>query len=129
MATFISSDRSSYSDDGFLYVYIRNPLFLIFTQSIEAIDVTSVTLSRSNSIHWSMLHWSIGPLVQWLNVKFQMSNDICQMSDVKNQMSIRLNFCWSAPPELLWSFFYHGITFLRRKLNVPSFLVSEKIST
>ena len=40
----VSSDRSSYSD-------ISRPLFQIFTQSIEAIDVTSVTLSRLNSIN------------------------------------------------------------------------------
>ena len=45
--TFISSDRSSYSDDGLLYVQ----LFQIFTQSIDAIDVRSVTLSRSYSIN------------------------------------------------------------------------------
>ena len=45
--TFINSDRSSYSDDGLLYVQ----LFQIFTQSIDAIDVTSVTLRRLNSIN------------------------------------------------------------------------------
>ena len=28
-----------------------NPLFQIFTQSLDAIDVTSVTLSRLNSIN------------------------------------------------------------------------------
>ena len=43
----ISSDRSSYSDDGLLYVQ----LFHIFTQSIDAIDVRSVTLGRLNSIN------------------------------------------------------------------------------
>ena len=32
------------------YIYIR-PLFQIFTQSLDAIDVTSVTLSRLNSIN------------------------------------------------------------------------------
>ena len=96
-----------------------HPLFEIFTQSIDAIDVTSVTLSRLNSInaidvtrvtrdcrmanvHWSigsqvhqsngpLVLWFIGPLVHWLNVK-------CQMS-------IRFNFCWSVHPELLRSFF------------------------
>ena len=45
---FISSDRSSYSDDGLVYI---SPLFEIFTQSNDAIDVTSVTLSRLNSIN------------------------------------------------------------------------------
>ena len=44
----ISSDRSSYSDDGLVYIH---PLFEIFTQSNDAIDVTSVTLSRLNSIN------------------------------------------------------------------------------
>ena len=46
----VSSDRSSYSDDGLLYIQ-QKPLFEIFTQSIDAIDVTSVTLSRLNSIN------------------------------------------------------------------------------
>ena len=46
---FVSSDRSSYSDDVLLY--IRRPFFQIFTQSIDAIDVASVTLSRLNSIN------------------------------------------------------------------------------
>ena len=47
---FISSDRSSYCDDGLLYIYPR-PLFQFFTQSLHAIDVTSVTLSCLNSIN------------------------------------------------------------------------------
>ena len=34
----------------YIYLYIR-PLFQIFTQSIDAIDVTSVTLSRLISIN------------------------------------------------------------------------------
>ena len=45
-ATFISSDRSSYSDDVLLYIYLSNPLFQISTQSLDAIDVTSVTLTN-----------------------------------------------------------------------------------
>ena len=45
-----SSDRSSCSDDGLLYIYPWL-LFLIFTQSLDAIDVTSVTRSRLNSIN------------------------------------------------------------------------------
>ena len=49
VSLFISSDRSSYSDDGLLF--IRQQLFQIFTQSIDSIDVTSVTLSRLNSIN------------------------------------------------------------------------------
>ena len=74
-----SSDRSSYSDIVLLYIYISGHFFHIFTQSIAAIDVTTVTLSRCNSInaidvtrwrlvHWSsgpLAHWSIGPLVHW----------------------------------------------------------------
>ena len=48
---FVSSDRSSYSDDGLLYIYPKRQLFQTFTQSIDAIDVTSVTLSRLNSIN------------------------------------------------------------------------------
>ena len=48
---FISSDRSSYSDEGLLYIRGNNPLFQSSTQSIDAIDVASVTLSRLNSIN------------------------------------------------------------------------------
>ena len=53
MATtaIISSDRSSYSDDGLVYIHISLATFQIFTQSIDAIDVTSVTLSLLNSIN------------------------------------------------------------------------------
>ena len=47
----ISSDRSSCTDDGLLYIRAARQLFQIFTQSIDAIDVTSVTLSRLNSIN------------------------------------------------------------------------------
>ena len=51
----IGSDRSSYSDDGLLYsIHPQHPLFQILTQSIDAIDVTSVTLSRLNSINAMM---------------------------------------------------------------------------
>ena len=49
---FISSDRSSCSDDGLLYIYPQQQqLFQIFTQSVDAVGVTSVTLSRLNSIN------------------------------------------------------------------------------
>ena len=60
----ISSDRSSCSDDGLVYISgsWQRPLFQIFTQSIDAIDVTSVTQSCLNSInaiyvtrYWLML--------------------------------------------------------------------------
>ena len=44
---FVSSYRSSYSDDGLIIIRL---LFLIFTQSIDAIDVTRVTLSRLNGL-------------------------------------------------------------------------------
>ena len=49
--TFISSDRSSCTDDGLLYIYPQHQLFQIFTQSLDAIDVTSVTLKGLNSIN------------------------------------------------------------------------------
>ena len=39
----ISSDRSSYSDDGLLYISAA-AIFQIFTQFRGAIDITSVTL-------------------------------------------------------------------------------------
>ena len=49
---FISSDRSTCSDDGLLYSHPQqHPLFQIFTQSLDAIDVTSVTLRHLNSIN------------------------------------------------------------------------------
>ena len=47
----VSSDRSSYSDDGLLYIRQWQQHFQIFTQSIDAIDVTSVTLCRLDSIN------------------------------------------------------------------------------
>ena len=50
MCKLVSSDRSSNSDDGLLYVYPQLQLFQIFTQSLDAIDFTSVTLKRLNSI-------------------------------------------------------------------------------
>ena len=46
----VSSDRSSYSDDVILYIR-SSPLFQIYTQSLDAIDVASVTLSRINNIN------------------------------------------------------------------------------
>ena len=49
--TFVSSVRSSYSDVVLLHTYIHVQLFQIFTQSIDAIDVTSVTLCRLDSIN------------------------------------------------------------------------------
>ena len=48
MFQFVSSDRSSYSDVLLLETV---QLSQIFTQSIDTIDVTSVTLSRLNSIN------------------------------------------------------------------------------
>ena len=42
--TIIISDQSSCTDDGLLYIRAAQ-LFQIFTQSLDAIDVTSVTLS------------------------------------------------------------------------------------
>ena len=48
---FVSSDRSSYSETVLLYNCGSRPLFQIFTQPIGAIVVTSVTLSRLNSIN------------------------------------------------------------------------------
>ena len=46
---FISSDRSSYSDAVLLDTTVLHSQ--IFTQSIDAIDVTSVNLSCLNSIN------------------------------------------------------------------------------
>ena len=48
---YISSDRSSYSDDVLLYIRSSRPLFQILTQDIDAIDVAIVTLSRLNSMN------------------------------------------------------------------------------
>ena len=55
----VSSDRSSYCDDMTVYS--------VFTQPIDAIDVTRITLSCLNSINWC--HMS-----RMSNVKCQMSN-------------------------------------------------------
>ena len=43
----VSSDRSSCSDDGLLYIRAQQQLFQIFTQSLDAIDVTSVILREA----------------------------------------------------------------------------------
>ena len=50
-----------------LYISIQRPLFQIFTQSLDAIDVTSVTLSCLNSINaidvtrcWGYLYVILG---------------------------------------------------------------------
>ena len=52
ISVIVSSDRSSYSDDGLLYIYPQQrPLFQIFNQSIDAIDVTNVILSCLNNIN------------------------------------------------------------------------------
>ena len=49
---FVSSVRSSYSDDGLVYPrQQQQQLFQIFTQSIDSMDVTSVTLGHLNSIN------------------------------------------------------------------------------
>ena len=50
------SIRSSYSENGLLYIYPQ-PLFLIFTQSIYAIDVTRVTLSCSKLLKQYHCNW------------------------------------------------------------------------
>ena len=74
---FVSSDRSSYSDDGLVYIH---PLFEIFTHSNDAIDITSVTLSRLNSIN------AID--VTCLRVECRISNVKCQMKNVECQYYI-----------------------------------------
>ena len=61
-----------------------NPLFQIFTQSIDAIDVKRVTLCCLNSIN--AIDVARGEC-QMSNVKLQMSNVKSQMSNVKSQMS------------------------------------------
>ena len=49
---FVSSNRSFYSDDCLLYIYLlQQQIFQIFTQSIDVIHVTSVTQSCLNSIN------------------------------------------------------------------------------
>ena len=74
---------AQYSDDVLVYIYPRQ-LFQIFTQSIDAIGVTSVTLSCSNNIN------AIDVTRCWLNVEcsnvqmFQCSN--LQMSIWFNKM-------------------------------------------
>ena len=56
------------------YISRQRQLFQIFTQSIDAIDVTSVTLSRisvsmqfmsQENFECPLIHWSIGSLVPW----------------------------------------------------------------
>ena len=68
---FVSSDRSSYSVDGLLYIYLYiQQRFSDF----ENLCLFSVTLCHFNSINnWSHkshkrmlnVHWTFGPLVHW----------------------------------------------------------------
>ena len=107
VAPIFSSDRSSCTDDGLLYI---RPLFQIFTQSLDAIDVTSVTLSRLNSINvidvtrcWLNVECSNVPMFQCSNVPvFQCSNvPLFQWSNV-------LMFHWSIGPLDHWSIVHHS---------------------
>ena len=77
----------------------RRPLLEIFTQSIDAIDVTSVTLNCNiNTIDV--------PMFQYLNVQmFQCSNiQMFKCLNVKCQIpnTDRFKFCRSVPLEFLW---------------------------
>ena len=88
---FVSSDKSFYSDDV-LNIYPSRQLFHIFTQSIDSIDVTSVTLSCLNGINAidvtkccvQMFNCSNVPMFQCFNVSmFQCFNvPIFQCSNV-----------------------------------------------
>ena len=89
-----SSYRSSYSDDGLLYIYpngpmdqwsigqlVRSSIGPLVHWFIVPLDHWSIGLSVHWSIgslvHWTigpLVHWSIGPLVNWLNVKSHLSN-------------------------------------------------------
>ena len=112
--TFFSSDRSSYSDNGLLYIHPwRQPLFQIFTQSINA-KCHSKSLKqyqcnwesqenvqcRMANVQWSfgpllhcsivpLFHWSIGPLIQLVHwsISLLVHWSIGWMSNVKCQMS------------------------------------------
>ena len=84
---FISSDRSSCTDDGLLYIRSSTHFFR-FGAFMPFYTVTSVTLSRFNSIN------AIEVKICWLNVEcsnvqiFKCSNvQIFQCSNVKCQMS------------------------------------------
>ena len=67
---FVSSDRSSYSDDVLEYIHLGNLPFEIL--SIYAFLLCFFAFHRVTRV--SFLHWSIGPLVHRLNVKCQKSN-------------------------------------------------------
>ena len=74
MNCFVSSDRSSYSDDLLYYSYSIGPLLHC---SIGPLD-----------------HWSIGLLVHWSSILLAHWS----LNHVKFQKSIRLNICRSVPP-------------------------------
>ena len=90
------------------YLYIR-PLFQIFTQSLDAIDVTSVTLSRLNSINaidvtrylGDIFGISLGYLWDIFGISLGYLWDI---------------FCRSVPPEFLRSFLI--LTVRSNKLHI-----------
>ena len=64
---FVSSDRSSCSDDGLVYIQRwQRPLFEIFTHSLDAIPM--LQFSNDQVFQCSnvpLIHRSIGPLVNW----------------------------------------------------------------
>ena len=94
---FISSGRSSCSDDGLLYIRGGSTHFFRFSLSPLMQLMLQVSLD-----YWSMgplVHWSIGPLVHWSIIPL-----VRWSIGPLVQMSIRLNFCQSVPPEFLWSF-------------------------
>ena len=95
---FVSSDRSSCSDDGLSYIYISiRPIFQIFTQSIDAIDVTSVTrrlrlncLNSINAIDFTRYLGDIfGIYLEYLQVIFGMS-----LGYIWDIFGISLGYLW-----------------------------------
>ena len=83
------SHRSYYSDDGLSYIRPQRQLFQIFTQSIDAIDVASVTLSRLNSIN----------AIDVKRVECRMSNVQFQMSNV-NKVKVMSERTSGVPPVI-----------------------------
>ena len=71
VSCFVSSDRSSYSDDGLVYIqqghFLRFWAFMPFYHVFSFHRVTGVS-SITLLVHWSinpLVHWFIGPFHHW----------------------------------------------------------------
>ena len=116
-ASFVSSDRSSYSDVVLLYICSSGHFFRFSIRPLMQWCYKSLKQYQCNWSHkmlidadWmsnvQMFKCSNVQILKCSNVQmFKYSNvQIFKCSNVKFKMSVRLNFCRRIPPEFLQSF-------------------------